>query len=228
MSHTTPRRRTVRRSLAVAVVGALGLTIGIGSTAAGASTTGRRFAAVKAACNRKIDQRVLALVDFKSKVSATRHLGADDKAAMVASIDQTIAVLQNMYRPAVAQATTKAALASACQSIFVDLRIFAVYLPQMRYSAMLDALEDFEANLQSQVSAAQASGTDTSPWQALLDDAAAKLADAATKIPSVTPDTFNADPSGTRATWDAVHADIFGAFGDQLQVYRGLHPTPVA
>jgi hypothetical protein len=228
MSHTTPRGRTVRRSLAVSLVGVLALTVGLGTTAAGASTTGRRFAVVKAACNRKIDQRVVALVDFRARIFATRHLDAADRAEMVASIEQTIAVLQLMYRPAVDHATTPAALASACQSIFVDLRIFAVYLPQMRYSGMLDALGDFQADLQAQVTAAQSSGTDTAAWQALLDDAAAKLDDAAGKIPSVTPDTFNADPAGTRATWDAVHADLVGAFGDQLQVYRALHPAPAA
>jgi hypothetical protein len=228
MHHHTPSTRRGRR-VATALVGALALTMAFGTGAAGASTTRRGpFALVKAECNRRIDQRLVVLADMRARISATRHLTTEQKATMVASIDEASNVLVHMYRPAVQQATRKAALRDACRSIFVDLRIFAVYLPQVRDGAQLDALEAFDASETAKVAAAHESGADTAALDALLGDARTRLDDAAAKIPSVSPASFNADPAGTRATWDAVHADLVGSFVDLLRVHHGLASLPAA
>jgi hypothetical protein len=228
MHQPTPSRRA-GRLVALALVGALALTVAFGTGAAGASTTRRGpFALVKAECNRRIDQRLLVLADMRARISATRHLTSEQKAPMVASIDETSNVLVHMYRPAVQAATTKAALRDACRSIFVDLRIFVVYLPQMRDGAQLDAVEAFDASESAKVAAAHEAGADTAALDALLGDARTKLDDAAARIPSVSPASFNADPAGTRATWDAVHADLVGAFIDLLKVHHGVASLPSA
>ncbi len=218
-------KRTIRIATA-AVAAAVALAVPAG--AAGASVTRvprRTMAAVRHECNRKIDNRVATLANLEARISATRRLSEAQKAPMIAGINETIAVLNGMYRPAVNTATTRAALAQACSSIFVDLRIFAVYAPQVRYSAMVDALGNFSDSLSAQVAAAHDGGADTTEEEALLASAGARLQDATAKIASVSPESFNADPAGTRATWDAVHADVAGAFVDLLTLHRMLHPA---
>jgi hypothetical protein len=223
------------RIAAAGLTGALALTVGMGAGlagTAGASVTSLAraggLAGQKLVCDAHIDQRVIALQGLEDRIDATQHLTADQKAPMVASIDQSITLLNTVYRSAVAGATTKATLKSACQSVFIDLRIFAVYLPQETYSGDLDALGNAQTTLQGKVDAAKTAGTDTTTEQAQLDDATTKVADAQPKIASVTPASFNADPAGTQATWDAVRSDIFGAYVDLIHVHDELKAAGVA
>ncbi len=216
-------KTTSLRIAAAGLAGAVALTAGLTAGSAGASVTSvAPIARERVLCNVKIDNRLGALETLQAHIDATSHLTADQKAPIDSSIAQTINVLNTVYRPAVNSATTRTALNAACNSIYVDLRIFVVYLPDQIYTGDLDALGNYQAKLQTAVTAQQAAGTDTTTEQAQLDDATAKMADAQTKIASVTPDSFNADPAGTRATWDAVHADVFGAFGDLMQVRSEL------
>ena len=69
MHQHTPTKRT-GRLVAVALVGALALTMAFGTGAAGASTARRGpFALVKAECNRRIDQRLLVLADMRARIT---------------------------------------------------------------------------------------------------------------------------------------------------------------
>lgn len=218
------------RLAAVGLIGAVTLTATGGAAGASVTRVPRRpaMAVVKAECNQKINQRVLVLVDMRNKIEHTLRLSPDQKAPIIASINETLSVLNGISRPAVNNADTPAELAQACRSIFVDLRIFAVYAPQVRYSAMVDAVGNFKDNLATKVAAAHDQGSDTTEPEALLSSAQQKLDDASAKIASVSPASFNADPAGTRATWDAVHADIVGAFVDLLHVHQWLHPAATA
>jgi hypothetical protein len=207
------------RITAAGLAGALALTVGLTAGTAGASVTrAGGLAGQKLVCEAHVDQRVVALQGLQARLDATSHLTADQKAPIEASITQSITLLNTMYRGAIQSATTKPALKSACQSVFVDLRIFAVYLPQETYTGYLDALGTAQTTLQGKVDTAHAGGTDTTTEQGQLDDATAKMADAQSKIASVSPDNFNADPAGTRATWDAVRGDIFGSYVDLIHV----------
>jgi hypothetical protein len=220
------------RIAAAGLAGALALTVGLTAGTAGASVARLpkvgALARQKAVCNVRIDQRVVALQGLEARIDATKHLTADQKAPMDVSIGQSITLLNTIYRSAVAGATTKSTLATACQSVFIDVRIFAVYIPQEVYSGDLDALGNAQPNLQAKVDAATAGGTDTTTEQAQLTDATAKEADAQTKIASVSPDSFNADPAGTKATWDAVRGDIFGAYVDLIHVHDELKSAGIA
>jgi len=217
------------RLAAAGLTGALALTIGMTAGSAGASVTRvGSLARQKAVCTLKVDQRVDALGGLQARIDATGHLTADQKAPIDASIAQSIALLNTVYRQAIAQASTKAALNTACQSVYIDLRIFVVYLPQEIYTGDLDALGNFGVKLQTAVDTERADGTDTTADQALLDDATAKMADAQAKIASVSPASYNADPAGTKATWDAVRGDVFGAFGDEMHVRSDLMAANVA
>jgi len=220
----------MNKTIRLAVAGLVGAaTIAATGGTAGASVTRLprhpAMAVVRRECNQKINVRVMLLVDMRNKVEHTQRLSVDQKAPIIASINETLSVLTGISRPAVNSATTPAALAEACRSVFVDLRIFAVYAPQVRYLAMVDAVSNFHDTLAAKVSAAHDQGHDTTDAEGLLSSAQQKLNDASTKIASVTVASFNADPAGTRATWDAVHADIVGAFVDLLHVHQMLHST---
>ena len=207
------------RVTAAGLAGAVALAVGAG--AAGASTASAArvpLAAQKAACNLSIDKRVFALHATETRIGGSTRLTAEQKSSLSGNIDASIAELNGTYRTGINAAQNRTALKSACQSVYVDLRIFAVFLPQVTDTGYLDAIGSWYDSWVQKVDAAHASGTDTTAEQKLLDDAKAKMDDAGTKIASVTPASFNADRVGTRATWDGVRSDLFGALADLQQV----------
>jgi len=179
---------------------------------------------VRTKCNNQITFRSIVLHDLAQRITHAQRLSPEQKEPMVASINETINVLETIYRPAVNNATTREALAEACKAIFVDLRIFAVYVPQTRFTAMVDALTNWKDNLAVKVQAAHDAGEDTTELEALLASAGSKLEEATTKITSVSPESFNADPEGTREIWASVHDGLKSAFVDLLHVHQGVTP----
>jgi hypothetical protein len=218
------------RISAAALAGCIALSVGLGATTAGASTTGLiSFVRHRDACLRDVDNRVVGLQLTQYRIDISNHLTADQKTSLTSNIQPTIDELNGTYRPAILTATTPAQLSTACSSVFVNLRIWVVFLPQVTYTATLDGLGNWHDSLQSKVTSLGAGGTDVSALQAQLDDAAAKMNDAAAITVSVTPASFNADPSGTIAEWNHVHDDVIAAFIDLARVYQAVnHPAPVA
>lgn len=218
------------RIAAATVAGAIALSATAGAAGASTAAPARRspMEVVRQACNNKITHRVVVLHDLRERIEHTVRLSPEQKAPMVQSINETIFALETEYRSAVNSADTRAELAEACKSIFVDLRIFAVYVPQVRYTAIIDALANWKDKLTEKVDALHDGGADTTELEALLASAQAKMDDATAKIVSVTPESFNADPAGTRATWDSVHSGLVSAFFDLVQVHQGVNPPPAA
>lgn len=218
--------KTSLRLVAASVVGAIALTTGAGAAGASVSASARRnpMEVVRTKCNNQITFRSIVLHDLAQRINHAQRLSPEQKEPMVASINETINVLETVYRPAVNNATTREALAEACKAIFVDLRIFAVYVPQTRFTAMVDALTNWKENLAVKVQAAHDAGEDTAELEALLASAGSKIEEATTKITSVSPDSFNADPEGTREIWASVHDGLKSAFVDLLHVHQGVTP----
>jgi hypothetical protein len=215
---------------AAALAGCIALTVGLGAATAGASTTAlTSFVRHRDQCLRDVDHRITGLQLTQYRVDISNHLTPDQKTSVTSNIQPTIDELNGTYRPAILAATTPAQLSTACSSVFVNLRIWVVFLPQVTYTATLDGLGNWHDSLQSKVTSLGAFGTDVSALQSQLDDAAAKIHDASALTVSITPASFNADPSGTIAEWNHVHDDVIAAFIDLVHVYQAVnHPAPDA
>jgi hypothetical protein len=216
------------RISAAALAGSIAMTVGLGAATAGASTSiVQTFVRHRTQCLNDVDHRIFALQLTEYRIDISR-LTFDQKAALNANIQPTIDELNGPYRAGILNARTPAELTSACQSVFVDLRVFAVFMPDVTYTAILDGLGNWHDSLQTKVTALGAGGTDVTQLQGQLDDAAARSADAAAVMVTITPASFNADPSGTIAKWNHVHDDVFAAFVDLAQVYQAVNQPAAA
>jgi hypothetical protein len=221
-------KKSMRLS-AAALAGCIALTVGLGAATAGASTTSvTTLAGHRAQCLQDVDHRIFALQLTEYRIDISRLTSAQ-KASLDANIQPTIDELNGPYRAGIQNATTWAQLDAACRSVFVDLRVFAVFMPDVTYTAILDGLGNWHDSLQAKVTALGQGGNDVSKLQGQLDDAAARSADAAAVMVTITPASFNADPYGTVAKWNHVHDDVFAAFIDLAHVYQAVHqPAPAA
>jgi hypothetical protein len=217
------------RISAAALAGSIALTVGLGAATAGATSTGvPSFLRHRTQCLSDVDHRITALQLTQYRINVSR-LTADQKSSLDANIQPTIDELNGPYRAGILNAGTPSQLNTACRSVFVDLRVFAVFMPDVTYTAILDGLGNWHDSLQTKVTSLGSGGTDVSQLQAKLDDAAAKSADAAAVMVTITPASFNADPSGTMAKWNHVHDDVFSAFFDLAHVHQVVNqPAPVA
>jgi hypothetical protein len=212
------------RIIAGGTIAALALTVGLGATAgASTATTGAAssFLRHRQECLRSVDHRITGLQLTQYRINVSR-LTADQKASLDANIQPTIDELNTTYRDAILAAVTPAQLQSACQQVVVNLRIWVVFLPQVVDTAILDGLGNWRDSLQAKVNTIAAGGGDVAALQAQLDDAAAKMTDATNITVSITPSSFNADPSGTVAQWGHVHDDLVAAFVDLAHVQAAI------
>ena len=180
--------------------------------AAGAATTGRTLETKRARCLSEIDRRVVALGAVQTRIDAMPRLTAEQKATEDANLQSTIATLNSVNRPAVTAATGRTTLEAACHSVYADVRVFAVVLPQILNTVKIDLLNTLVGKLQAGSAELAAAGKDTSSADALIAAADLKISGAAAATASVTVAGFNADPSGTAAVWQTVHSDLISAF----------------
>jgi len=198
-----------------------GAALGAASPA-GASTIGVPATSMqvqKAKCLAEIDVRVWAMGVSKARIDNARHLTAEQKAAINTTIVDVYTNLTTVNRPAVLDASTRAALDAACKAIFTDNRVFAVVLPQVYYTGQIDILGNLADKLTAKSQAAQASGKDTAAVDAKITSAQARLAESAAALATVTANSFNADPAAARATFDQVRSSNFVAFVELLTAH---------
>ncbi|MFN8036162.1 MAG: hypothetical protein U0V73_09540 [Acidimicrobiia bacterium] len=211
-----PSKQSVRIGAASLVVAASLLAVaGTASAASGPGPMSRR----RAECVAEINRRVTALGQARARIDGSHKLTADQKAAIDSDLDAVVANLQTVNLPAVQSARTPATLAAACSAIFADNRVFAVVLPEIKYTSTIDAIGNYNDRVVADAAVAKAAGKDTTEVDAKTADASAKLSDAAAQLATVTPASFNADPSSAAPVWQAVQADLFTAFVDTVTAY---------
>lgn len=231
MTTTTSRTTSLRTTAAAALVGVgLGLA-GLGVTPAGASATGTTSATgtaaafTRARCNQAIDQRLFVLDISEQRINQVKRLTADQKAAQTAGIDAVHAHLTDVNRPAVAAATGKAQIKAACQAIYSDNRVYAVVIPQLFASVRVDEFGNAFDRFDPMIAAKKAAGTDTTAVETLVASSKAHVDSAAAIVSAITPDSYNADPTGTKARFDQATGELNAALGDLLKAivaYRDL------
>jgi len=170
----------------------------------------------KAKCLAEIDVRVWAMGVSKARIDNAHRLTAEQKAAIDTTIVDVYNNLTTVNRPAVHDATTRAALDAACQAIYTDNRVFVVVLPEVWYTGQIDVLGNAADRLTEVSQADAAAGKDTSAADAKIASAQARLTDSAAALATVTASSFNADPAAARATFDQVKGSNFAAFVELL------------
>jgi hypothetical protein len=215
--------KTSVRVTAAVLVASLGLALFAPAASAAPPHPGD-FAERKAECLRKIDWRIIALLGTKAKINASERLTDDQKSSMSADIMETVGELDGPYRHAVITAHTWPMLNEACSAIFVELRIWAVFLPQVIFTGYLDAIGNWSEHWQGEIDDAAAGGADVTEAQAFIDSAESQLDEAAELIASVTSELFNEDPEAVKAAWHEVKgAQVFDTdlpIGHQHQIRR--------
>ena len=219
---------TPLRSLATATAAGLVLSagaLGLGATSAGAAVRGPAVTASKAACHRAIDQRLFVLAISEQRIGQVRRLTDAQRATQISGIDAVEANLTTVNRPALNAAVGRAQIRAACRAIYDDNRVYAVVVPQLFASVRIDELGNAVERFGPKISAALAADRDTSAVEALVGEASAHLDTASAIVSAITPDSFNADPDGTRAQFSSATDELNAAFGALLRAvvaYRDM------
>ena len=218
MNTSSSLRRSVRVMLGTTVAGAI-LVGTAGVAVAGASTTSPArpgLEARRAQCISEIDRRVTALGKVQARIDGMARLTAEEKATQDANLGAVVTTLNTVNRPAVTAAATPATLAQACAGIYADVRVFAVVLPQIIDTVKIEAMQTFSAKLTERSAAKAAEGKDTTAPDALIAAANTSLTELTATVSAVTVAGFNADPAGTKATWESVSSQMWVNFGNLI------------
>lgn len=220
-----------------------GLNIGVGASV---TAEGKIIANAQDRADREIARRIDALNALIVRVNAMQKISADQKAALAASIQNQISTLNDLKAQIAAdvQAQSTSSLKTDLQSILKAYRIFMLVIPQGAIEAAADrivnvagSMTTLSAQLQTRITAANASGTDISASQSLLADMNAKITDANTKttaavteVGSLTPD--NGDQAkmqanltalkDARSKIQAAQQDLVAARQDAIKIIKNL------
>ena len=219
-------KHSLRTLAATTVIGLGAGVVGLGAAPAGASTAGPVAGFTKAKCNQAIDQRLFILDISEQRIGQVKRLTADQKAAQIAGIDAVQANLVNVNRPAVAAATGRAAIKAACQAIYNDNRVYAVVIPQLFASVRIDEFGNAFERFDPKIAEKKAAGADTTAIEALVTSAKGHVDAAAALVSGITPDSFNADPAGTKAKFNQATDELNAALGDMLKAIVAFRDLP--
>jgi hypothetical protein len=210
-------KRNSFRMMFAGGIAAAGLAFAAVPAGASAATASAKLPISRAACNKAIDQRVAVLTLSKTRIDTAKRLTPAQVAGFDSTIDQVMSTLQNVNRPAVAAARTKAALKAACMGIYLDNRVYAVVLPQLFLTVRLDQLGSATTRLAEVSAEKAAAGKDVTALNALIDSANAHITAGAAAVSSVTVASYNADHASAAAAFATASAEMDAAFADVLR-----------
>jgi hypothetical protein len=210
-----------------------------------AANQAARLANLHTLADNAINARLTSLNDVATRINGLVKLSSDQKTQFSGEITTDINGLTSLKTKVDAD-TDLATLRTDYRSIFTTYRIYAEFLPWVHLlvasdtmDVTADKLSDLATKLQSRI---QAAGN-PSNMTTLLSDMQAKIADARTQysnvqsqITSLTPQSYDNDPSGTTATIKNARSeiqtgasDLRAAFADAKQIIQLLKTstTPV-
>ncbi|MEZ5320936.1 MAG: hypothetical protein R2698_02425 [Microthrixaceae bacterium] len=212
------KTRSIRMLAATSVLG-MGLGVAGPSIVPAGASPARRAVNIytKTRCNQAINERLFVLAISEQRIAQVKRLTAEQKAAEIAGIDEVQAHLSDVNRPALNNAHTTSAVRTACQAIYQDNRVYAVVIPQLFASVRIDEFGNAFDRFDPMIAQKKADGADTTEVEALVASSKAHVDTAAGIVSSITPDSFNADPAGTRARFDQTVGELNAALGDLLR-----------
>ena len=189
-------------------------------------------------CNTAISNRLTALNALSTRVNGLKKLSTDQRTQYTNQITADINGLTSLKTKCDAD-TDLTTLRADYRSVFTKYRVYAVFIPQLHLLAASDTM-GYTADLMSQFAAKLQGRIESvgnpSNLTGLLSDMLAKIADAETQynlvesqITSLTPDSYNTNPTGTQSTLKNARAeiktgagDLKAALADANQIREGL------
>jgi hypothetical protein len=230
--------RSVRVAIAgAALAGCASLGLAAPAWAAG-SSGGATLNGIKARAATAITARLTSLSKAIPAVSSNKWLTATDKSTLLNTLNGDQSGLTALG-PKIQADTTVAQARSDYQSIFLNYRVYALALPQVRLAAATDditggvlpRLTDAQTRLEGLLSGAD-SGKNTAAVQAAMSDLAAKIqaitsatAGLSASLLALTPSQYDANHTvlaGPRETILSARADIVAARADVMTVVGAL------
>jgi hypothetical protein len=230
--------RSVRLALAgAALAGCASIGLAAPAWAAGSSGSAT-LDGIKARAATAISARLSSLSKAIPAVSSNKWLTATDKSTLLNTLNGDQSGLTALG-PKIQADTTVAQARSDYQSIFLDYRVYALALPQVRLAAATDditggvlpRLTDAQTRLEGLLSGAD-SGKNTAAVQAAMSDLAAKIqairsatAGLSASLLALTPSQYDANHTvlaGPRETILSARADIVAARADVMTVIGAL------
>ncbi|HVN67998.1 MAG TPA: hypothetical protein VMT55_06460 [Candidatus Sulfotelmatobacter sp.] len=156
----------------------------------------------KTNADAEITRRVTALNNLISVISAMKRISAGEKTTLTGNIQNEISTLDSLKAKIDAD-TDPATLQADKQSIVTSYRVFLVFMPQVRITAMADKVLDLAALLQTK-----------SP----SSDATAKINDAISQANAAIAAVANLNPGD----WPNNQSTIQGARTDVRTAYQDL------
>lgn len=124
-----------------------------------------------------IDERIKALEGNKFLITTNSKLTTEQKAALSTILTNNVNGL-TVLRGTIASSTDATSTKALVRSIYVDFRIYAVILPQVRLEKRIYDLQNHSVKLsdtfiktQAKIDEQKAKGKDVTEWQKTLDDA---------------------------------------------------------
>ena len=164
--------------------------ISVSETAA--VTTSNNLAWIKARGAFLIRERVNSLNANAQAVAASKNLTANQKTAFAAFFVDEIGKI-NLRGQAIASSTDATSTKALVTGIFVDFRIYAIVIPQIRLEKRIYELQnhalklttDTFVKIQTAIDTQKAAGKDVTVWQKNLDDAKTLVASDTPKLSSL-------------------------------------------
>jgi len=143
-----------------------------------------RFARLGEKAGSEITRRLEALNKLITRIQAMVRLNQTQKDALISQVRAEIAAL-NTLKDKIGQDTDLTTLKTDVQSITKSYRIFAMFIPKIQIIAhadrlltVIEELGKLTEKLQARIDELNAAGKDTSAMKALMEQRAAKIAEA--------------------------------------------------
>jgi chromosome segregation ATPase len=212
-----PLRTTAIRTGVIASAVACTTLIGLGVAPAFADTpsTGsptHTLAQIQAAGAAKTSARISSLTTAISTITANTHLTSGDKATILGTLNGDLAGMKTVEAK-IAADTTRAEAAADYKTIFTAYRVYAVALPQARYTAAADNLSSVSVprltDVQHRLSAllsGKDSSKSTPALQADLADMNSQIATATTSLSGLAAESLAVTPAQYNANHNVLSA----------------------
>ena len=157
---------------------------------------------LKSEADNKIDARINALNNLKSRIDDTKKMGSDGKAVLDATITASINDMTALKAKIDAD-TDQATYKEDVKSLTKDYRIYLLVMPQGRIMAAADRITNIASlmtalstQLQAKISTGQAAGKDATSVNASLSDYNSKVADANVQAQAAINEISSLKPDG--------------------------------
>ncbi len=246
--HTTLVLGAVAATVAFTPVAALAQTVTQTPIQSGQTTSTRaanqaaRLTQLHTLADDAITKRLSDLNSAQTRINGLVKLSSDQKTQFSNEITADINGLNSLKTKCDAD-TDLTTLRTDYRSIFTTYRIYAEFLPQLHLLAASDTMDvtadklsDLYTKLQGRVSSAG----NPSNLTTLLSDMQSKITDATnqynsvqSQITSLTPQSYDSNPTGTTATLKNARSeiqtgasDLKTAFSDAKQIVQALEASP--